>query len=358
VSTDVFTTWAEAHAGDSDPLVVVEPLSQLLAAHGIPEPFTVEAIDHGLSNATFRLLFGDGRRLVLRRPPRGPLPPSAHDVLREARVLRALSSTPVPVPRVLISCENTAVIGAPFYVMEHCDGRAPVLGLPHALQSPRERRRFGEALVDALVAIHSVDLDAVGLSIGRGSGHLERQIELHLALWESSQARELTEVDRLGAWLCESIPAGGEVTLIHGDFHPANVLVSETAPARITAVLDWELATRGDPLTDLGYLCALWREPGEPIDQPLERGPVTRGEGSLTRRDLRERYAERSGHGIGEIGWYEVLARWRAIIFMEANFRRTARADPGARSRVTSAEYLSRLALAATARAAAYEEDR
>jgi len=356
VTADVFTTWADARLGDADPLVVVEPLAELLETHGIFGPFAVEPLDHGLSNATFRLVFGDGRRLVLRRPPRGPLPPSAHDVLREARVLRALSATQVPVPRVLLSCEDDAVIGAPFYVMEHCDGVAPVLGLPPAIESPEERRRFGEALVDALVAIHCVDLDAVGLSVGRGSGHLERQIERHLALWERSQARHLTEVDRLGSWLLESIPAGGDVTLVHGDFHPANVLVSETAPSRITAILDWELATRGDPLTDLGYLCALWREAGEPLDQPLERGPVTRGEGSLTRRELRERYAERSGRDVAEIGWYEVLARWRAVIFMEGNFRRTAQGGAGPASGAMSAEYLSRLVQAATARAATYEE--
>jgi aminoglycoside phosphotransferase (APT) family kinase protein len=358
VSTDVAATWSDVDADGHEPLVVMKPLAELLGAHGIEGPFSVDALDHGLSNATFRLTFADGGRLVLRRPPRGPLPPTAHNVLREARVMRALWSTPVPVPKVVLLCEDSAVIGAPFYVMEHCEGRVPVLGLPFALRRPAERRRFGEKLIDALIAIHAVDLDAQQLRVGRGSGHRERQIELHLALWDDSRVRDLPQVDRLGAWLRDSIPDGEEVTLIHGDFHPANVLVGESAPARIAAVLDWELATRGDPLTDLGYLCALWREAGEPVDDPLERGPITRGEGSLTRRELRERYAERSGRDVREVGWYEVLARWRAVIFMEGNLRRVAQAPSGAQLPVTSSEHLSRLVEAAVARAAAYEEGR
>lgn len=358
MTADVVATWDASRGQQRDALVVVEPLAGHLAAHGIGGVFEVEPIGLGLSNATFELVFADGRRLVLRRPPRGPLPPSAHDVVREARVLSALATSAVPVPRVLVSCEDPAVIGAPFYVMEHIDGEAPVLGLPAALETPSERRRFGEALVDVIAAIHAVDLDAAGLRVGRDSGHLERQLELHLALWEHSRTRELSDVERLAAWLRDALPAAGDVTLVHGDFHPGNVMLDRRAPARIVAVLDWELATRGDPLADLGYLCALWREAGDPPDHPLERAPVTRGDGSLTRDQIRTRYAARTGRDVSALDWYEVLALWRAVIFMEGNFRRAVESGSGPEFLAAFGGNASRLAAAAWERATIYEEER
>jgi aminoglycoside phosphotransferase (APT) family kinase protein len=320
---DVVETWADAPAAARPPLLVLQPLTQLLEARGIakgrPE---IEPLGGGLSNATFLLRFGDGRDLVLRRPPRAPGHPSAHNIVREARILSALTETPVPVPRVLTVCEDPHVIGAPFYVMERVEGHVPLASLPAAFDRPVERRTVGESVVDALAAIHAIDVRETGLAqLGRPAGYLERQLRRHLELWEHYRTRDLPEVAHVAEWLERELPDRGEVTLVHGDFHPANVVLSNDGPPRIVAVLDWELATRGDPLADVGYLTALWHEDGDPV-HPFERGPVTRGEGALTRAEVLERYVATSGRSVDGHGWYEVLALWRAVIFTEGNYRR------------------------------------
>jgi len=320
---DVVETWDDAPAALRPPLLVVQPLTELLEREGIARGRpSIEVLGGGLSNATFLLRFGEGRDLVLRRPPRAPGHPSAHNVVREARVLDSLAETSVPVPRVMTVCNDPAVIGAPFYVMEWIDGHVPLKSLPSAVDNPAERRNVGESVADALAAVHAVNLRETGLDqLGRARGYLERQLHRHLVLWEHYRTRDLPEVAHVAAWLERELPDNGEVTLVHGDFHPANVVVSRDSPGRVVAVLDWELATRGDPLADVGYLASLWHESGDP-PHPFERGPVTRGEGALTRAELLERYAATSGRSIEGHGWYEVLALWRAVIFTEGNYRR------------------------------------
>ncbi|MBA3842290.1 MAG: phosphotransferase family protein [Actinobacteria bacterium] len=318
---EVVETWSDA--GQRKPLVIVQPLIALLERQGVaagrPE---IVLLGGGLSNCTFLLRFPDSLELVLRRPPRTPGHASAHNVLREAQLLSALAETSVPVPRVRVICDDEAVIGVPFYVMEKIDGHIPLTGLPAAATTPVGRRAFGEAVIDALATIHAVNLEATALDqVGRPNGYLERQLRRHIGLWEAYRTRELPDIATVATWLAQTLPRQSEVTLVHGDFHPANVALSYDVPTRVVAVLDWELATRGDPLSDIGYLTSLWHEDTDP-PHPFERGPVTRGEGSLTRAQLVERYAAASGRSTEQHAWYEVLALWRAAIFTEGNYRR------------------------------------
>ena len=191
-------------AGAREPLLVLEPLLAFLDAHGLGEGEPeIEPIGDGHSNVTYALRRG-GLELVVRRPPRGPLPPSAHDVLREARVLRALEGR-AAVPRVLAVCEDPGAIGAPFYVMERVEGAVLGDAAPDALDSYAGRRGMGEALVDALVSVHAVDWRAAGLEgFGRPDGYLERQLRRFTGLWERNRTRELPAVERVGRWLART----------------------------------------------------------------------------------------------------------------------------------------------------------
>jgi aminoglycoside phosphotransferase (APT) family kinase protein len=320
---DIVATHADAADGVRVPLLVLEPLAAFLDGQGLGSgTLAAEAIGAGRSNATF-LLRRDGLEVVLRRPPRPPLPPSAHDVLREARLLRALEPTPARTPRVLATCDDDAVIGAPFVVMEKVGGRAVGADLPTALDNPEQRLLVSEELVDALVEIHAVDWRAAGLEgFGRPTGYLERQLRRFGGLWEHNRTRDLPAVERVGRWLADHLPESGPATLVHGDYRLGNTMYGEDSPARLTAVLDWELATVGDPLADLGYLCALWAEAEDPPLQMLELSAATRSAGFLDRAGLAERYGQRSGRTLGDLRWYETLALWKALVYMEGNYRR------------------------------------
>jgi aminoglycoside phosphotransferase (APT) family kinase protein len=320
---DIVASHAEAEANPRAPLLVLEPLAAFLDAHGIGAgAILAEPVGEGHSNVTFRLRRGDAD-VIVRRPPRPPLPPSAHDMLREARVLRALEPTPVPVPRVLAVCEDDAVIGAPFYVMERVAGEVMTGAVPAALDTPAERRRMGEELVDALVALHAVDWKAAGLEgFGRPTGYLERQLRRFSGLWEHNRTREIPAVERVAAWLTEHVPASGEATIVHGDFRLGNAIFDARAPARLRALLDWEMATIGDPLADVGYLCMTWTQADDPPGGLFELSRVTRAEGFPTRAEVLERYEARSGRPMTDIRWYTTLALWKALVFMEGNYKR------------------------------------
>jgi aminoglycoside phosphotransferase (APT) family kinase protein len=315
---DIVRTREEA--GAREPLLVVDPLLAFLDAHGLGEGEPeFEAIGDGHSNVTFAVRRGSAE-LVVRRPPRGPLPPSAHDVLREARVLRALAGR-VPVPEVLAVCADPDVIGAPFYVMPRLDG-VVLSGAPAPALAGHERAT-GEALVDTLVALHAVDWRAAGLEgFGRPDGYLERQLARFGGLWERNRTRELPAMERVGAWLAAHRPASPPATIVHGDFRLGNLMYAPAPPPRVVALLDWEMSTIGDPLADLGYLCTFWVQRDDPPAGIFEQHAFTRGEGWPTREELLARYAERSGRALGDIGWYRVLALWKIIVFMEGNYRR------------------------------------
>jgi aminoglycoside phosphotransferase (APT) family kinase protein len=324
---DVVATQAAAAANERAPLIIVEPLLRFLAQHGLADrdgdELVVEPLGEGHSNVTLLVRCG-ARELVLRRPPRGPLPPSAHDVLREARLLRALEPTAARVPRVLAVGDDPALVGAPFYVMELVAGEVVTSSVPPALDTPAQRRAIGEELVDALVEVHDVDWRACGLDgfTKRPEAYLERQLRRFGGLWEHNRTREIGAVERVGAWLRDHLPASPEATIVHGDYRLGNVMFAPDAPARVAAVFDWEMATIGDPLADLGYLCALWVQHDDPSPGMFELSGVTREDGFPTRAELVARYERRSGRAMTDIRWYRTLALWKAVVFMEGNYRR------------------------------------
>jgi aminoglycoside phosphotransferase (APT) family kinase protein len=317
---DIVRTFAEGAENDREPLLVLEPLREFLTASSLaaPEDLSATPIGDGHSNVTFGLSTG----VVLRRPPRGPLPPSAHDVLREARLLRALEPTPVRTPRVLAVCEESTVIGAPFYVMEQVQGEVITSQMPAALDTEPERARAADELIEALVELHSVDWAAVGLEgFGKPTGYLERQLRRFTGLWEHNRTRELEQVELIGEWLRSNLPESPTATIVHGDYRLGNTMFAAGAPARLIAIFDWEMATIGDPLADVGYMMIHWTQPDD------ERGrfnlqSVTTLPGFPTRQQLVASYEERSGRSVGALDWYVTLALWKAVVFMEGNYRR------------------------------------
>jgi aminoglycoside phosphotransferase (APT) family kinase protein len=319
----IVDTAEEAQALDLPPLLVRRPLEAYLDAQGLGSgPVSAETVGEGHSNVTFLIERG-GERWVLRRPPRPPLPPSAHDVLREAWLLRALGATDVRVPRVLAACDDEAVIGAPFYVMELIEGDVIVSSIPGPLDTERERRRIGEELVEALAEVHAVDWQAIDLEgFGKPTGYLERQLRRFAGLWEHNRTRELETLDRVTAWLGANRPESPRATIVHGDYRLGNVMVAPGAPARIAAIFDWELATIGDPLADVGYLVATWSQPGDPEDVPFSFDDVTRRPGFPTRAELIARYEAATGRSVPDVRWYTTLALWKAAVFLEGSYKR------------------------------------
>jgi aminoglycoside phosphotransferase (APT) family kinase protein len=317
---DIIATYADRAEGAREPLLVLEPLRTFLAAHDLDAPgdLTATPIGDGHSNVTFALSTG----LVLRRPPRGPLPPSAHDVLREARLLTALEPTVVRTPGVLAINDDPALIGAPFYVMERVEGDVITDTMPPELDSDPERERLADELIDGLVELHTVDYTAIGLDgFGKPTGYLERQVRRFLGLWEHNKTRELAEVEQIATWLTDNMPDSPPATIVHGDYRLGNTIVAHGAPARLKAILDWEMATIGDPLADVGYLMIHWLEPGDNVGR-FNLQNVTRQPGFPSRREMVARYEERSGRSMQSLDWYVALALWKGIVFMEGNYKR------------------------------------
>jgi aminoglycoside phosphotransferase (APT) family kinase protein len=319
----IVDTPEEAAASALPPLLVRRPLEAFLDAHGLGSgPLRAEPVGEGHSNVTY-LVEREGGTWVLRRPPRPPLPPSAHDVIREATLLRALEVTPVRVPRILATCADPAVIGAPFYVMERVGGDVLTSELPAALDTPAERARIGAELVDALVELHAVDWRAAGLEgYGKPTGYLERQLRRFGGLWEHNRTRELPVLDRVTAWLGEHRPGSGPATVVHGDYRLGNVMFARGAPARLAAIFDWELATIGDPLADVGYLVATYAQPGDAETTLFSLGSVTRRPGFPCREDLIARYEAGSGRSMSDVRWYTTLALWKSAVFLEGSYKR------------------------------------
>lgn len=279
------------------------------------EPTRVEKHIAGFSNETFYVYRGDAR-YVLRRPPRGPLLPTAHDVAREYRFLHALHGTAARVPQPVVLCEDAEVIGAPFYLMERKDGLVIRDEVPSALDSTGERRRIGLEMVDALAELHGVDWEATGLK-GRPGGFLDRQ----LARWQSQadltvgKVRELPELAAVTDWLKQHKPDEARSTVVHGDYKLDNVMFAPQAPARLIAIFDWEMATIGDPLADLGWLMHTWGKPDLVVEGDVL--PVTAADGFATRDELAARYADQTGRTMEHFGFYHVMALWKMAIILE-----------------------------------------
>ena len=284
----------------------------------IEGPLRAEVFDGGKSNITYRVT--DGRdQWVVRRPPLGHVLATAHDMMRENRIITALEPTPVPVPRTLALCSDPAVIGAPFYVMELMQG------IPYRLCEQleplgRERvRAISTRMVEVLADLHAVDPGEVGLGdFGRPEGFLPRQVQRWKKQLDASKSREQPGVDELFDILVSSVPPDRAPAIVHGDFRLDNLLIDETDA--VTAVLDWEMATIGDALTDLALLLAYNRM------SRLEAGALianaANAEGFITEDEILEAYAQRSGNDLEHVGFYLGLAYFKLAGIVEGIYFR------------------------------------
>ncbi|MDA8063447.1 MAG: phosphotransferase family protein [Actinomycetota bacterium] len=285
---------------------------------GVEPPYDFELIAGGRSNLTYAVTDRSGRRLVLRRPPTGLLLPTAHDMGREHRILSALLPAGIPVPRTLGYCDDPAVTGAAFYVMEHVEGlvlRAE--GEAAAALDPAARRRASESLVDTLVAIHAVDPDRVGLgSLGRPDGYLARQLRRWYAQYRANRDEhggpDVAAIDAVHDHLAAHLPEQGPVGIVHGDYRLDNAVLA--ADGSLAAVLDWELCTIGDVLADVGQLLVYWADPGE---EPVIAHSATTDGGFLSRAEVGERYAAVSGRCLEQIDFYVAFASWKLACILE-----------------------------------------
>ena len=303
-------------------LVPVGPLAEWLDEHvaaGRGEPVRITKIGAGKSNLVFRVERG-AASWVLRRPPMGELPETAHDMLREHRVLSALAGTPVRAPRPIAVCEDTDVIGVPFYVMEQIDGVVVRDDLPEQF-AEEHRAGLGLEMIDALVELHTTDFTAVGLgALGKPEGYTARQVARWWKQWGFMATRDNDDVVAVHAWLESNVPTDTPAALVHGDYKMDNVVFAAQPPARLVAILDWEMATLGDPLADLGYLLVFWPEPGE--ETVRGHAQPTQLPGFLPRAALIERYEERTGLAMTDITFYRTLALWKLAILSEGLYKR------------------------------------
>jgi aminoglycoside phosphotransferase (APT) family kinase protein len=278
-------------------------------------PFRAELIAGGQSNITAHMIDADGREFVLRRPPLHSVLPTAHDMGREHRIIHALGPTPVPVPHAMAFCPDAEVIGAPFYAMSYVAGI--VLNDVETVEAELDtdaRGHAGRSLVDALVALHEVDVDAVGLGdLARRDELIRRQLKRWHAQFDASKTRDLPIIDRVHDRLAASIPEQTESTVVHGDFRLGNCVVDRTGEIR--AVLDWEICTLGDPRADVGYVLATWAEPGDPL-RADDHNP-TLAPGFTTRDSLLDRYASRSGRNVAAIPYFVAFSFWRLACILE-----------------------------------------
>lgn len=297
-----------------------QALSRHLAASGIDVagPLELRPVGGGRSNLTLAVTDGS-HRWILRRPPLGHYHPGAHDVAREHRVMAALRGSSVPVPVMVCLCEDPTVLGAPFYVMEEVPGqvlrtRELVAALPKDA-----RARLAGSLVDTLADLHDVDVAGVGLgTLGKPDGYLQRQLSRWHRQYHSVSTRHTRLVDTLAANLTATMPASPRAAIVHGDFRIDNVIVRPDDPGRIAAVLDWEMATLGDPLADLATLVMFWDETGRPFN-PITGG-LTAFPGFLTGSEVVARYAARrhlDEEVVASLDWYLTFSRFKLAVILE-----------------------------------------
>jgi aminoglycoside phosphotransferase (APT) family kinase protein len=292
----------------------------------VPGPVTVEQFPSGHSNLTYRVIWG-GRELVLRRPPFGSQVKSAHDMGREYRVLSKLHETYNVAPEVILYCDDLSVLDAPFYLMEPIRGIILHRELPPGLVlSSAMARRLSEAFLDNLVRLHGLDYQKIGLGdLGKPQGYLERQVKGWIERYHKSATHDLPEVERISAWLTQNIPASSDATLIHNDYKYDNVVLDSNDITKIVGVLDWEMCTLGDPLSDLGTTLAYWTDPSDPEElQEICSAPTTIP-GTLTRAQLAERYALATGRGIHDMVFYLAFARFKVAVIVQQIYYRYAR---------------------------------
>jgi aminoglycoside phosphotransferase (APT) family kinase protein len=309
-------------------------VARLAAWLGTDDTVTVARLGEGHSNLTYAVQAGR-QQWVLRRPPAGLLLPTAHDVVREFRVLDLLTRAeqPVRVPRPVAVCEDPDVLGAPFYLMEQVDGVVVRDTLPDWLDETA-RRALGLDLATAFAELHRVDIEPfVAAGLGRPDGYLARQLRRWTGQREGIQAavaaaggraRDLPDYDAVRDWLVAHLPAEAEPAVVHGDAKLDNVVVGPGETPAVAAVLDWEMATVGDPRADLGYLLSFWPEPeveGSSAAHPLAQ-LVTAGAGFPSRDELVATWEQSTGRAAGDLTWFVTLAIWKLAVLLEASYHR------------------------------------
>ncbi len=297
------------------PGVELAPLAEFLAeplALDPALPLEAELIEGGRSNITCLLRQGE-RAWILRRPPLGHRQPSAHSMRREHDVLAGLAAADVPAPRPLALCEDERVIGAEFYVMERVEGR--IYRAPADLDlDPAAARACSLALVATLAQIHRADYERLGLAgLGKPEGYPERQVRRWTSQLDSG-IRVTPELRELGRRLAAAVPSGGRAALVHGDYRLDNVVVDPVDPGRVAAVLDWEMATLGDPLADLGMLLMYWRRPGETAVSEVHE--LTQAAGFLEREEVVSVYADATGFDLSGLDFFVALAHFKLAVIV------------------------------------------
>lgn len=331
-----------------------ERIGRWLTEHvdGLAGPVEFALVSGGRSNLTYRVTDAAGRAYALRRPPTGGVLSTAHDMSREWRFISALAPTAVPVAPPLAFCDDPDVTGAPFYVMGFVDGRVLADREAALALGTTARARAGEQLVDVLVALHALDPAEVGLGdLVRRTGYVERQLrrwhaQLHTSAAElPSSVPGVALLDEVHDLLVEHVPAQ-TVGIVHGDYRPGNIAFG--ADGTLRAVFDWELATTGDPMADLGWLASSWQDPGDETDGPA--GPGT-APGFPRRAELVARYARRSGRDVSDLPYWVAFSRWRLAcigVGVQARYLAGHMADDGYLAEATArAEQGARLGEAA-----------
>ncbi|MFD1565039.1 phosphotransferase family protein [Haloarchaeobius amylolyticus] len=310
-------------------LVDEDALVAYLEPHlGEVDDYEITHHQEGHSNETLFVTWDD-RTFVIRRPPPGETAETAHDVLREYRVLEAVADTDVPVPTPVLACEDHDVIGSDFYVMERLEGDVLREDEPERFADPNHRERIGEELVDTLAAIHNLDYEAVGLGeFGRPAGYTQRQVDR----WgkQLSWAFEVTEDERavpilheVGDWLQNTVPETHPQTLVHGDYKLDNVMFAPGTPPELVGVFDWEMATLGDPRADLGWMLSYWRDAKDPDPSiPELTSRFMERPGYSSRTDLVARWEDRTGYELEHERFYRALAVYKLASLGEMFFRR------------------------------------
>ena len=279
-------------------------------------PLEFELIAGGHSNLTYRFVDQNGRALVLRRPPLGHILESAHDMSREHRIISAVGNSNVPVPRTYALCEDKSINDQPFYVMEFIEGIVP--HTPEVLEqlSDEERRSFGLHVIEVLADLHTTDIDAIGLGqLAKKEDYLGRQLKRWTQQWLATKTDEIPDMDRSLELLHEKQPDQIGATIVHGDYRVGNMLIKD---GKMSALLDWELCTLGDPLADVGYLLNTWAEPGDPSS---DTAPTGIG-GFPTRQELCEIYEARTGRSLAEINYYRAFSHWRLAAISQGVYKR------------------------------------
>ncbi len=318
----------EVRVGEELNVVRLQPFLRDHFGHG--GPFSIEQFPSGHSNLTYLVRMADGRlgskEVILRRPPFGSKVRSAHDMAREYRVLSKLHAAYPAAPKALLYCDDLSILNAPFYLMEPIRGiivrRDPPPGIPF---SPQTARRLSEAFVDNLARLHQLDYVAIGLAdLGKPQGYLERQVKGWIERYHNSKTHDLPEVDRISPWLTERMPVSHDTALIHNDYKYDNVVLDPEDVRKIVGVLDWEMCTVGDPLTDLGTALAYWTDPLDPEDFQEIRSAPTTLPGTLTRAQLIERYSVATGRDPRDMVFYLAFARFKVAVIIQQIYYRYA----------------------------------